>query len=1106
MKLNNVFLLVVAFVIIINSSFKSVCFAAEITLASKAECAPYAVFKRSENVGYTVNGASEGTYLITDYFGNTQSGNFSDGEILITNLDVGHYDLTVESQSRTLETEFAVVPDPEDRRDSTYNPLAFAAMATYTYTTNNVDNYNAYAKTISLAGVNYVREFINWKDLITNSRHLNKNKALIDAYHDNNIGVMIMIQDMPGENARGTDYYEKGNCITYDLNIVYNAVKKMLESYSGKLDAIEVMNEPDDMTEMDTADRYASALKAASIAAGDICGDIKISTAGIAKCNSVFAQRLLQNDINNYIDIYSTHLYRNYSEGEMFIETPEGVDNFMGDAVAYGMSNKRLWMTEYGFRSKFNDTSDADLSSEQLVQAARTAPIALLRAHKSGVDRMFWFIHGYLKEDGINGYGTFSSNHTPNYVYSALSAFTNALGNAGYSREIETDDANVYIYSEGNEEIACVWSEEEKNITLPVNNGKVIVTDIMGREIIENVENSSIEITAGPDIQYIRALNGFRDNSSQELKFEKETAHPAFTKAQKIVMTPVFENEASTMAASHGYALKTNGGEANEVELKIYNFNDTPVNVNVECISEGGWTVENSVQTVNVPAKTESSNGAEGGLATITFNISGNETANVFSNTPLVFLATVNGEKVPDVVTYITSEDVNSIPIVGCENVSAWKLAKAGTENNTSFSKIEQDQSRIKMTCEFDAATKNKACRMEYSGEFLIDAKSGGLSFKCTSPQTPEAMLRVWLTDADNDTFYSAYTVSLDAPLASGKDYIYVFPFENFKWGYGTGNKKLDCGTAKIKIGIMNPTVNNMEISFGDFGIVQKVDNVYNDMGITDIFYNNGVLKASISSGCAKNVKAVVLGNVFDGIVNGRDLSVNVLLPVGTHKAEIFAYDNANRVYKATDYITVTPDEIYDTAGDGAFVTSGGSVTVRGITDRSYAGIDATLIVYPDTLRAEDITLSDIVYVDEIPIDEQGKYSFEFYIPNYSGANGYAYNININGEPVRSTIEDYDVIYSWQGAEIRFFRTEKALKVVTAMNKAPVDMQLITGMYDKCNRLINVSFEDIAENSSIQKYEYEYAIPSDISKFSAYLWTSGGNLIPLQIPYVSYRN
>lgn len=1108
MKLNKIFLLVVAFVLMITASFESVCFASEISLTSKAECAPYAVFQRSEGVCYTVTGTSEGSYLLTDYFGNTQSGTFKDGEILINNLDVGHYDLNLTSGTQTFETEFAVVPNKQDRRDSSFNPLAFSAMATYTYTTNNVTNYDAYAKTISLAGVNYVREFINWKDLVTDSRHLKKNKALIDAYNANNIGVMLMIQDMPGENARGTQYYENGNCITYDLNIPYNAVKKMLDTFSGKIDAIEVLNEPDDMTEMDTADRYASVLKVASIAA-EQDNNIKISNAGIAKCNSIFAQRLLQNDINGYIDIYDTHLYRNYSADEVYIETPEGISNFMGDATSYGLTNKKLWMSEYGFRAALDSTESLDLSDTQIIQAAKTAPIALIRAHKSGVDKMFWFIHGYLKEDGVNGYGTFSSTHTPNYVYSALSAFTNALGNAGYSREFEADGANVCIYSEGAEEIACVWSENTTNITLPVNNGKVVITDIMGREKVVNIENSSIEIMATSDIQYIRAVNGFSDNFAEAVKYEKESVRPALSNAQRVVMTPEFNDDALAMAASRAYSLDTSDGKVNEVKLKVYNFNTVPMTVNVECISEGGWTVENSAHTVTVPARAANDDGIEGGLATVIFNISANEDTDIFNNTPLVFSAVVEGEKVSDTVTYITSKEVNNTIIDGCNDVEAWSLSKSGTENNTTTSTLEQAESGIKMTCTFDSATKNKACRIEYNSAISIDSESVGLSFKCTSPQVPEAMLRVWMTDVDNDTFYSSYTVSLDAPLQAGDDYTYVFPFENFKWGYGTGNKILDNGTAKIKIGIMNPTVDFAEYYFKDFGIVQKTNEVINGIDVTELSYQNAVLTAKLSSQNAKSARLMVLGNVFEGVVTGNNLTVNLLLPAATHKTEIFMYDNANRVYKTTDYITVPENEVPDIknqegVSDGAFVTSGGSVTVRGKTLKAYANNKASLIVYPDNISPQDVTLSDLVFVDEILIDSQGMYSFSFNLKDFDPDCGYSYTLNAGGTPIKSTLEEYQVTYEWSGAEITFFRTEKSVKVVTAMNFASQDMNFITGMYSENGALTQIFGESLLQSEDAQKYEFEYIIPDGTHVIKTFVWSADGKITPLQIPCISY--
>ena len=80
------------------------------------------------------------------------------------------------------------------------------------------------------------------------------------------------------------------------------------------------------------------------------------------------------------------------------------------------------------------------------------------------------------------------------------------------------------------------------------------------------------------------------------------------------------------------------------------------------------------------------------------------------------------------------------------------------------------------------------------------------------------------------------------------------------------------------------------------------------------------------------------------------------------------------------------------------------------------------------------------------------------------------------------------------------------MKVVVAMEQTPVDLQFITAMYDKNGRMVNSLFEDVAENTSIQKNEFEYSIPDDVSKISTFVWSSDGNIIPLQIPYISYRN
>ena len=1092
-------------------SFGRICYAEGLYLRSNAECSPYPIYQQSEGVTYTVSGADSGWYTTTDYFGNAvYSGEFSNGELVISDVETGHYELTVtDGNGAFATTEFAVVPDLDERRDSTYNPLAFSAMTTTTYTTNNVPNYDAYAKTITLAGVNYVREYIDWTCLMTNTQHLTKNKAMLEAYNNNNIGVMYMIQKMPGSRTVDNEYYENGNHITYDLNNAYNAVRKILEVYPDQIDTIEFLNEPDLLTEKDTADRYASLLKVASIAAEDINKNVRISNAGITFPGNVFTRRLLQNDINDYIDIYNTHQYRDYNPGASYVETQDEIENFMGDALAYGMSNKKLWMGEYGFRAKYND-GEADLSKEQLLQAARSAPIALIRANKTGVDRLFWFIHGYLKE-GVNGFGTLTTNHAPTYVYSALSAFTNALGNAGYSREIEADDVNICIYADGTEEIACVWAENEKTITLPANNGQVIITDIMGKEIQETVTDNFIEITVGPDIQYIRAYNGFSDASEEAIKYKKEaTRRPELTKAQKVVMTPGFEEGADVNAANWAYTLSIADGETNQVKLNVYNFNDTAVTARVECVSEGGWTIDSPVQTVTIPAKTEMGDKVEGGLSTLTFNISANETANVYDITSLMFSATVDGEKSSDMVTNITSEDVKATPLSGSKN--AWTLAPAGAENNAASSELVSGTDSLTMKCSFLDTEESKVCRMTYGNfltEFKIDENSAGISFKCTSEQQPDVTLRVWVTDSDSDTFYGAFDTKLKAAADSGgKNHPYAFPFEYLRWAYGSGNKTLDVGNTTIMIGIMNPSVNNVDFCFSDFGHMQKVTTQTKKITVNGISYADGKITATLSSADAKNVRFMVLGSVYDASVAGNMASANALLPRGEHNVDVFAFDVANRVHKGSGTITVAESDIpsfeVQEEKNGAVVDATGYVTVNGTVSSGYAGKNAAVIVYPDTIMAEDVTLSDMVYFDQVAIGNGGKYSFTFNIKDYNSNNGYIYALSVDGVPIRSQIGEYALTYEWSGVKIEFFRTEKTVKMVSAMNYASEEMNLITGMYKDDGKLIEAFCETLLPSEYTQKSEAQYSIPKDAHILKAFVWSADGSLTPLQLPTINY--
>ena len=112
--------------------------------------------------------------------------------------------------------------------------------------------------------------------------------------------------------------------------------------------------------------------------------------------------------------------------------------------------------------------------------------------------------------------------------------------------------------------------------------------------------------------------------------------------------------------------------------------------------------------------------------------------------------------------------------------------------------------------------------------------------------------------------------------------------------------------------------------------------------------------------------------------------------------------------------------------------------------------------------------------------------------------------MNLDGEPIYSKLGEYELVYEWSGVKIEFFRTEKNLRIVSAMNFAPENISFITGMYDKSGNLIQAFSEGISKCDVIQKNEFEYNIPSGTRLIKAIIWSDDGNIIPLQLPYVGY--
>ena len=620
----------------------------EITLVCESSVAPFAIFEQSEDVRFKVN-VNMGTYTLTDYYGNILSEeNFSDDEIVISGLSLGRYSITVSDGTNITTGAFSVVPDVDKRRDSSQSGFGLSAMSSHSYSSE--DREEAYAKTIALAGVPYVREFCNGDEVNNSKSKLHKRyNKLLEEYHKQGIDVTFMFQKFPGEDTETGEGLEEGHELTRDMQSVYSLVKDICEQKGECIDVLEIENEVDVwLGDCDGPDLYAAFLKTASIAASDYSDDLLVSTAGFTDTKPHdYVEKFLSNGVAEYFDIYNVHHYKVEDDTKNIVEYPAELEEYMPKAEKYGLTEKMLWAGEYGLRFPYEENMD-ELTDTQQKQQARNVVTAFIEAQAAGVDKVFWFTHGYIYESSYgvyNGFGTMDQKHCPNMSYSSISALTNALGNAKYIGKITTDGTNVkaHCYADGATEIACVWAEESETISLAVNNGAVTLTDIMGNEEKIDVTDGCVTITAGPDIQYIRAENGFASDSVVEsIKYSKNYKKSKLTNAQRIVMLPMFSVGAEAKARDKGYELFST--KDNDVTLKVYNFNDEAMSGTITATAPDGWSISTNEQNVDVEPM---------GCTELSFTLNKSGTTNLTKSVPLVFEGDFDGENTSPSVSYI---------------------------------------------------------------------------------------------------------------------------------------------------------------------------------------------------------------------------------------------------------------------------------------------------------------------------------------------------------------------------------------------------------------------------------------------------------------------
>lgn len=1004
-----------------------------VTCASRV--APYAIFEQSEGVNYTTN-TECGNYNITDYYGQTvKSGNFSDSSIHIDGLKLGRFVLNVSSSAGDISTPFSVVPDVDKRRDSTNSAFGFSTMATHTY--SSVGYEDAYAKTIQLAGVHYVRDFVVGNEILASIR----DKKLMNAYNKYGINVMFNLQAMPGGTGfNSDDGKEDGHAITRDMMNVYNTVETAFATYGNLIDTFEILNEVEigvGSSSKDGPDLYAAFLKTAAIAAAECDPDVLIASEGAAKKPYGYTEKLLSNQISEYIDVYTTHHYEsapNREEGPIYY--PDDVSDYMFDAKEYGLLNKNLWMSEMGLSTKYN-TGEEEMDDVQQKCMARSLPVAFIRGQAAGVDKMFWFLHGYRYEkrgdydadtnNWVNGFNTLDKEHRPQMSYSAFSALTNAIGNAEYYgkfNNLNDSDLNGYCYADGDTQIGCFWADQgtgSKSVTLNVNNGKITVTDIMGNEQEITAENGQITIQVGNDIQYVRAENGFASGIvTKQVKTDKDYKKSKFTKAKKIVMLPLFEDTAEENCRDRAYILSKNS--VNNVKLRIYNFNSEEMSGKINVTAPSGWSVDKTTVDVDIlPMEYEE----------ISFKISGSNNDIL----PLIFSGEFGGEKTSDTISYITTR-------IKKENES--KLIYT-YKNDISLTDINYENN--KLIASFNTNIK--------SAKYLIDGKT-------------------------YDAVVDGNKAELDVALGSGEHNVCINAFDNANMPAMEYTTRSDTygsygyfPTYFERSIMVERSDDECVISYNANGGGNAPDAQITKVGEeTNLSYEIPYKRNYIFMGWAYDENTKIADfNVGDKISISEDTT---LYAVWEENEEEF---NSHFSYCKSDWITIS-----------------------GKTDVNFSNRLATFVVFDGLASPENLSESDIVYLGETQIDYKGNYQIIFKA-NGLGFYRYVLNIGgeIIDSDISEYSSVYDLFDSKLVVTQSPASNTLTIKLLYE-NVADEDcsVKLIIAAYSADNSLLDVRNVDFNAYSGRSSVGVVYDIPEDTATKKIFLWAAGDTLTPLQ--------
>jgi len=542
---------------------------------------PGNIFLAGEKVSVVIPVLDLAVWRVTDYDGKTVAeGRTTSGRAEIAALPVGWYELCWgDGDSPDRRTSLAVLqrlaaPTPET------SPIGLDVAMAWFYKEPQMP---AAANLCALAGINWVRDRLNWGEMEKKRGEFAPAPTKYDA--------SARIQSEAGLRVlqvnHSSPFWANPNYKRFpaDLRDAYRFYREMARRWAGQVAAFEPWNEADIVQfGGHTGAEMASLQKAARLG-------LKEGNPGAVACQNVFAsankailEDLAANQAWPYFDTFNLHHYAKS-------------DDYPGiyAALRAASAGRPLWTTEFSMPvpwsgdEKRKEPSDADLR----VQSERVAKAFAAALHEGSVAAFYFLLPHYV--EGKTQFGILRPDLTPRPAYVALAAVGRLLADARPMGRLKDVPQNVRAFvfraRPGGEEreVLVAWTTEGTvELALALPDAPVPVYDHLGR-----ARPGPLALSPAP----IFAVLTSGSAAGLALDPPPQTPPHAAGQACPVVLQAVWPKERVDLKQS---AYRIAAGKAETVPVYVYNFSAKPVEGTLEVAGPEGWKLD-LAKTVQIP-------------------------------------------------------------------------------------------------------------------------------------------------------------------------------------------------------------------------------------------------------------------------------------------------------------------------------------------------------------------------------------------------------------------------------------------------------------------------------------------------------------------------